>query len=114
MVIVKPLKFLLKKIEDDNFNCSLEILYNYQIVGNRLNKLYEEACLSNDKYYDDTLELFRLELFAQNEIIKNLDSEVVISFIDQAKFKGWIDSTLNQNNIVECDGLKKKIFTNKI
>jgi hypothetical protein len=109
----KALKFLMNKIEDDNFNYNLELLYNYEIIGNRLNKLYDEACFGRDVYYDNTLKLFGLGVFTKKEILKNLDSEVITPFIDKPTFT-VASPYLNEENIHAFGSLIKEIYIEQV
>lgn len=79
-------KFLMKNFEDEEFSKDLEVLFNNEIIGKRVSILFKEACLERMSYYKFTLELFRMNIFTKEEILKNLDSEKVVPFIDESIF----------------------------
>lgn len=78
--------FLFQQMEEEDFSNNLETLYNNEVIGKRVSILFKEACLERMSYYKFTLELFRMNIFTKEEILKNLDSEKVVPFIDESIF----------------------------
>ena len=102
-------KFLMSKMEDENFSTNLETLYNYEIVGKRVMTLFTEACFGRENYFNLTLSLFRMGTFSKTEIISNLDSEIVVPFIDRNTYVVG-KQFLNEKNIKDFAQLNKAIF----
>ena len=78
--------FLFQQMEEEDFSNNLETLYNNEVIGKRVAILFKEACLERMSYYKFTLELFRMNIFTKEEILKNLDNEKVVPFIDESIF----------------------------
>lgn len=66
-----------------NFNIfNIMRLDKLQIRGEKINILYKECCQNRDDKFYLTLEMLRLNTFSQEQIQRNLESDMPISFID--------------------------------
>ncbi len=85
----------LKKI--DRFYMILRELDYFDIIGDKIYKLFHFCCDDNIYNLDETMMLFRFGAFSKEEILDNLRKENPISFLDKDIFY-YVDYENRNNN----------------
>ena len=72
----------------------------YDIIGDRIYKLYHYCCNDNIYDLDETMMLFRFGAFSKEEIIDNLESENPIPFLNKDVMY-YKDENHNMNDYIK-------------
>ena len=75
---------LLKVREMDKYIFVIKELDYFDIIGDRIYKLFHYCCNDDLNILDETMMLFRFGAFSQDEIINNLETDEPIPFIDSS------------------------------
>ena len=79
---------------------SLKTLLGLNIIDDRLDKFYYMCCYGNMDILYDTLLMFRLNIFKDEDINNNLDSIYPIEFIDHEIYYERIKNNLNTKEYI--------------
>ena len=91
---------LFNDINNPKMYLSLKTLLGFNIIDDRLDKFYYMCCYGNMDILYDTLLMFRLNIFKDEDINNNLDSIYPIEFIDHDIYYERIKNNLNTKEYI--------------